>query len=336
MQTKLPSLCDEFQTALLNQDLGEAAKTALAIHTKEPAPSALLADLEQTIHNDEFVTGQTILHALGRRYQSVTIDERIAVSRAISAKNTLYPKLEPALWLNEFVAQHSKVALYRLRLFAVATVYLRVPEFRTPQYRRSTLAAIKNLQQEEQQIHNLLKEATSAISSVSLPPQIALLRTTPAVPYLRPGEQTLIEVLIGNIGDKTATGVRIDLTVPDELSASLASQHTSEIDAQTNQNWKISVTGSQVGTYELEVALTSDNGGEEISKITIEVTENPKTLLAAIDRDDSGFIETDEVQRAIKYWLTDTQLPELGGKIPNREELRRLILLWANHQHISQ
>jgi PKD repeat protein len=87
------------------------------------------------------------------------------------------------------------------------------------------------------------------------------------------------------------------------------------------------------GTYSVTLTVTDsqDSTGTE----TVSLAVDPATIPVAIDENNDGFIDEDELSRATQYWKNGTEVPGTGGETVDDATLLDLTQMWRNGTEVG-
>lgn len=314
---------------LAEEDLPTATDAAVTLEDLSAPVGEVLTGLADAVESDRVLEARALRWRLRERYRRRRPFERARFERTLLARRF---DLADHPSMDRFRAADARIGPERSAFLTDALALFGGVSL-SRERRRDLRNAAAQLAASEVTYHDLGASAMAAVEGADLPAAVSILAARPADDRVRVGEETALELVIGNVGDGESTGVTAsvegDLGIDDptvefgSLGGPGFDTATVRVDAATLAD-----------TYEFTVDLGSDQAGGDDTVVELTATDAPLSVAAAYDEDGSGRLTTTEVQRAVADYNRDDPVPGFDEGPPTAEELRRLLVLWAHDQPV--
>lgn len=334
----LTELHSQFAAALSRGELPEAVEYAVRIEDAEAPPRELATQLRDALSNGDDGLAATLLGALKRRYEALDASESAAVARSTLARQQLTLNDGAVETLTKHAKAAGEAATARAGVFTTVAAFLQLDESeRTASRRSDATAAVSQLIEAERTRNERQEAAARVVESVTLPPSISVLSAGASDETFAVGQPVDLEVVVGNVGDGPATGVTLAVDAPDGLTLSRTSVTVGDLAAGERSTMTATMEASRPEQFEYTVEAVSDDAGHDSDRVVVTVTETITTFASALDTNENGLLDTDEIQRAVELYLEGEPVPYTdteGGETMTNEDLRRLIVKWAKDRPV--
>jgi hypothetical protein len=332
ISTPVGELTDRYLAALADGNFQQATDQAVEIESSLPPVGDLLSSLVDAARENRVPKVRVLRQQLRERYE-----DRRVVETAQRERASVWTGFSPSAatdtdraTVETFLERARQVGLRRFELFTAATPLQSLTIEQEQRRRLRTLAA--QLAQREELLATAASDAMEVVNGTNLPAAVSVLRAEQTNEQVLAGKSGSVNVVVGNVGDGTASDVELDVTAS-ELSATPETVEVGALDRMTKLESSVEVTASEPGTYSLTLDVTSANAGRSTATVTVTVSDVPLSIAAAYDEDGTNELETEEIQQAVADFDQGGPVPGLERTL-NAEELRQLLVAWAYDQPI--
>lgn len=331
--TRIGGQIDGYLSALGAGNFQNATETAVAIDSALPPTGDLLSELVSAVGQNYTPKVRLLRRQLRQGYDERAVAETARTERAgIWAEYGPVDPSDKALSQVGLFAERAKmISAQRLNLFLTATP---LRSLQINQERRKRLRNVAaQLAQREQLLADAASDAMAVLTGTDLPAAISVLRAEQAGSEFPVEGTGRIELVVGNVGDGTASNVGMTVTA-DAASVTPQAVDVGELDGMTKVEIPLDVSVTEAGTYTVRVELTSGNAGVDSATASVEASETALSVGSAYDRNGSGHLNTREIQQAVADFEADEPVPGTESQTLNAEALRGLLVAWAYDQPI--
>jgi len=272
-QDNLRKLLNDLEDALSAGTDSEATKIIASIEQEDISLPMLLDEFETAIENENYQNAEVVLRKIGHEYEKLSIGETAAVKRSIEARNQSGVTGQHRTILSEHSHQAIGTELTRAMFLATAAVFVATPDAANKQEVQDT---IKKLKQSEKNFRKNSKRAKMVTKTVELSPSVAILSAPVTESPLKKGVSAPLSVVVGNVGDKPAKGIRLSASGANEVTIDPSVEPIGRLDAHVDSTQEFEITGNQPGDYSITFKLSSENGGSSLEETTFEVVDKER------------------------------------------------------------
>lgn len=310
-------------------DVEVATEAAVAVAQLDAPVGEVLTGLADAIERDRVLDARALRWQLRDRYRRRRPMERARLDQARLARRFDLAS-HPAL--GRLREEHGRLETARSAVLTDALTVFGGPSL-SRERRRELRNDAARLAARESTYHDLGERAATTLEGADLPAAVSLLAARPVDERVVVGEESAIELAIGNVGDGTAAGVTA--TVEGDLGVDDPTVEVGDLARTTVATATVPLDAAVVGgTYEFTVEVTSEQAGEDRAAFDVVASETPLSIAAAYDEDGDGRLDTREVQQAIADHNREESVPGFDDRPLTAEELRRLLVLWARDQPV--
>lgn len=318
-ETDFAERCERLQAAVGSGDGIAVVREQRAIDDADPAEvSALLADLETALRENQDSTARTLLGRLEGAYAEMDGAQSVRTTRTRAALRRVPSDSSAAQELNGYLRSQGQAETARGTLFVTVGAFLTDRED-TPT-RREAIRAVQRAEAAERTLTRRGEriDAAELRTAVDLPPSLSVVEATLDSATIATEERTQVTIGVQNVGNDPAEGVSVDLSLPDGLEApSLEDIGTLE----SGETGRVStpVGATDPGGYTVSANVAAENASPTTRTLVLTVTETRGPVERA-DKNDDGVISTDELRIAVGDWAEG---------IYSTSELNDIVAAWA-------
>lgn len=256
--------------------------------------SELLNSFVQAVESDALGEAQQYLERIEERYRAIEVEESVRQSQALQARDQLDIPTKKRETLDSYVQTANATNMSRAGFLATGAVFVSSPESTTA---TTVTDSARKLRDQEQTLADRESSAETVLDDVSLPARVDIVSATvPDGPHPK-GNTVTATVVVQNVGDTTASGVKLSQESGASVSPSSVSVGTLEAGQQTKIEFTTETTGEDSVTIDLQ--LRSEDAGKARQRIEFEISDKGELASNA----------SSSLTELIEY-LRDSKLPK--------------------------